>query len=185
MTPSLSNRKRWLDPMRFGTNIAFVLLATLFVALASWLMHSGIISSLTETTLSQRYSPWNTFLPLKLWMQLALVLTIVLPICTLFLQWRIPTVRRMMALYFLVLLAQILTEKVVNSLGLSGMQYLIGFTYTSYRIWQLWCYRQCFYQQENHNKIRQYLMLAILVGGLIFWSFNWLFLAINLVTRIL
>ena len=182
---SSNNLKQRFDPMTLSTNVAFVLLATLFLGLASWLMWAGLIPSLAETTLSQRYSPWSTFLPLQLWMQIAIVLAIVLPIFAFLVQWRWSVVRRMMALYLLVLLAQIPTERVVTSLGLSGMNYLIGFTYTSYRVWQLWCYRQCFSQQESRNRMGGYLMWMILGGGLIFWSLNWLFLAINLVTRTL
>jgi hypothetical protein len=181
---NLPQPNKWrLDPMTLSTNAAFVLVATVFLGLVGGLMQAGLVPSLAETALSQRYSPWNTLVPLRLWMGLAVTLSLILPIFALLICWRWLAARLVLLLYLIVMLVHILTEVVFNKLGLPGMNYVVGFTYTSYKVWQLWCYKRYINQQKRSGKGRRKLVLAILVGGIVFWTLNWLFLAINLVTR--
>ena len=179
----LHKNQPWFEPITFKTNVVFVIVVTLFLALTGWLMQTDILPSLVETSLSQRYSPWNNFVPLKIWMQLAVILSLILPVFVLLVCRHKAIIRRMMLLYVVVLLVQIATEITFSKLGLLGMNFVIGFSYTSYRVLQLWCYQRQVGKQNNLSGIRRSLVMVVLVGGIIFWTLNWLFLGINLVTR--
>lgn len=183
MPTLLQPDKRWFDPLTLNTNAMFILVATIFLTLAGWLMQAGILPSLIETSLSQRYSPWNTLIPLKIWMQLAVVLSLILPIFVLLVCWREAIVRRMMLFYIGVMLVHILTEMAFTKLGLPKMNFIIGFIYTSYKLWQLWYYQQCITKEKIFRGIKRGFVMAIFVGGIVFWTLNWVFLGINLVTR--
>ena len=181
----LHKNQRWFEPITFKTNVVFVIVVTLFLALTGWLTQTDILPSLVETSLSQRYSLWNNFVPLKIWMQLAVILSLILPVFVLLVCWHKAIVRRMMLLYVVVMLVHIATEMTFNKLGLSSMNFIVGFTYTSYKVPQLWCYQRQIGKQNNLSGIRRTLVMVVLVGGIVFWTLNWLFLGINLVTRII
>jgi hypothetical protein len=177
------SRQRWLNPLTFSTNAAFVLIATLFLSIAGWLMHFGILPSFEETSLSLRYSPWNTLIPLEIWMKLAVSLAFMLPIFALLICWGWRVVRYMLLFYLAVMLLHIFTEMIFSKLGLPRMNYLVGFTYTSYKIWQFWSYKQYIHQQKQIKGRRRNILLIVFIVNLVFWTLNWLFLGINLVTR--
>jgi hypothetical protein len=181
------SNKRWFNPITIKTNFVFVIVVTLFLALAGWLMQAGILPSLVKTSFSQRYFPWNTFIPSKIWMQLAVILSLILPTFVLLVCWRKYIVRRMMLLYVVVLLVQISTEITFTKLGLLEMNLIIGFTYTSYRVWQLWYYQQQMGKQNqiSISGIRRSLVMAVFVSGIVFWTINWLQLSLKIVTRII
>ncbi len=88
MTNLPQSNDRWIDPTTLSANAAFFLLATLFLAIVGWLMQIGILPSFAENALSQRYSPWGTRIPLKTWMQLAVVVSLILPVFALLVGWR-------------------------------------------------------------------------------------------------
>ena len=178
MSKSPSVNRQWLLPITLTTNVTFVVVASLFLAATGWLMQTGILSSLVETDLSLRYSPWATFIPLKTWMQLAVILSLVLPIFALFLGWGQAIVRRTMLLYVVILLIQISTEMTFLKLGLPGMNFIVGFVYTTYRVWQLWFCKQQFGKQKKSWGIGKNFILAIFLSGIVFWTVNWLILAI-------
>lgn len=146
-------------------------------------MQTGLLPSLAETALSQRYSP-HTLIPRRIWMRLAVVLTIILPGLALLICWRQLAARRLLVLYIGVLVVQILTELLFHQWKLPrGINYIIGFIYTSYRIWQLWCYQQYIRRHRALVKFRQNMVLAVFIVAIIFWTLNWLILSIELVTR--
>lgn len=180
----MPHKRRWFEPITVKTNVVFVIVVTLFLALTGWLTQTDILPSLVETSLSQRFSPWNNFVPLKIWMQLAVSLSLILPVFVLLVCWHKAIVRRMMLLYVVVMLVHVATEMTFNKLGLSSMNFIVGFTYTSYKVPQLWSYQQQIGKQNNLRGIRRTIVLVVLVSGIVFWTLNWLFLGINLVTRI-
>jgi hypothetical protein len=183
MTNLFSSPKRWLNPTTLSFNIIFIVIATLLLAVAGWLMQTGLLPSLTETALSQRYS-FHTFIPIKIWMRLAVILTIMLPGLALLICWRWLVARRLLVLYIGVLGVQILTELLFHRWNLPrGMNYIIGFIYTSHRLWQLWCYQQYIRRHRELVQFRQNLVLTVFIVCIIFWTLNWLSLLISLVTR--
>jgi hypothetical protein len=117
-------------------------------------------------------------------MRLAVLLTLVLPGLTLVICWRSLAVRRLLVLYIGVIVVQILTETLFRQWQLlRGINYIIGFIYTSHRLWQLWCYRQYIRSHQDLVKFRQNMVMATFSIDIIFWTVNWLFLLIALVTR--
>lgn len=70
-------------------------------------------------------------------MNLAIVVSLVLPTCAIAICWRWPVARRTLLLYVVMLLVQIPTEIAFGRLELVGMNYVIGYTYTSCWLWQL------------------------------------------------
>ena len=117
-------------------------------------------------------------------MKLAVILTLVLPGLTLAICWRSLVVRRLLVLYIGVIVVQILTETLFRQWQLPrGINYIIGFTYTSHRLWQLWCYRQYIRSHQDLVKFRQNMVMTTFSIDIIFWTVNWLFLVIALVTR--
>jgi hypothetical protein len=117
-------------------------------------------------------------------MRLAAIIAIVLPGLALPICWRWRAARRLLLLYLSVLVVQIFTESLLSNWKLSGMNFIVGFIYTSHRVWQLWCYQQYVRRHRELGKFRQNLVLAVFIGGIVFWTLNWLILLINLVTRI-
>lgn len=183
MTNIFSSRKHWLDPTTLGSNIIFIAIATLLSIGAGLLMKTGLLPSLAETPFSQSYSPHN-IIPIRIWMRLAVILTLVLPGLTLAICWRSLAARRLLVLYIGVLVVQILTETLFRQWQLPrGIYYIIGFIYTSHRLWQLWCYRQYIRSHQDPVKFRQNMVMATFNIDIIFWTLNWSFLSIALVTR--
>jgi Gamma-glutamyltranspeptidase len=174
MNNIFSSRKHWLDPTTLRSNLLFIAIATLLSVGAGLLM---------KTSFSQTYSPHN-IIPIRLWMRLAVILTLVLPGLTLAICWRSLAARRLLVLYISVLVVQILTETLFRQWQLPrGINYIVGFIYTSYRLWQLWCYRQYIHSHQDLVKFRQNMVMATFSIDIIFWTLNWLFLLIALVTR--
>jgi hypothetical protein len=184
MTNLLVPSKRWLNPTTLSSNLIFIVTVTLLVAIAGWLMKTGILPSLTETALSQHYS-LHAFIPRPIWMRMAVVLTIILPTVVLLTCWRWLAVRRVFMLYIGVIVVQILTESLFHKWNIPrGINWIIGFIYTSHRIWQLWCYQQYIRSQQELVKFRrQNMVLAVFVICIIFWTLNWLNLSIEMLVR--
>jgi len=181
----LNLKKKWLNPMNFSTNAMFIVCATLFLVLISCLIQVEMFPSLAETTLSQHYSPWETLVPIKIWMQLAVISTLILPIFILLVYWRTSVCRHIMLLYVGIMLVQITTEIIFSNLGFANINYVIGFIYTSYRLWQLLRYKEHLRKQKIISGIKQRMVMTVIIGGIVFWTLNDLFLGINIVTRII
>lgn len=174
--------KKWLDPITWKVNVTFILVATIFFAIVGWMISASLLS-FEETPLSQRYSPWNTLIPIQIWMKLAVVLSLILPVFAIVMSWRWTTVRLMLLLYVCTLLVQIATESMFYKLGLPGINFVVGFIYTTYRIWQLWCYQGSLRKQVKPQGFKRKIVEGIFISGIVFWTINWLILAINLMTR--
>jgi hypothetical protein len=183
MNSTFLSRKHWLNPTTLRSNLIFIAIATFLSVGSGWLMQTGLLTSLAQTPLSQIYSPHN-IIPIRIWMRLAVILTLVLPGLTLAICWRSLAARRLLVLYIGVMVVQILTETLFRQWQLPrGINYIIGFIYTSHRLWQLWCYRQYIRSHQDLVKFRQNMVMATFSIDLIFWTVNWLFLVIALVTR--
>lgn len=183
MANFLQSIKCLFDPKEIKANVAFFLAATPFLSLVGLMMKAEVFPSLAETSLSQQYSPWSTIVPLHAWMRLAFTLSFILPLVVLLFLWQWDAVRRMLLLYVGLLLAQIPSELLFTKLGLPGMNFVVGFTYTSFRIWQLCSYARWISRQKQSRTYRRNVALLIFVSGIVFWIMNWFFLAINLLTR--
>jgi|GEM_PF-6002240 len=115
-------------------------------------------------------------------MQLAIVFGLILPILALAACWSQSTWRRMLLLYIAVLFMQIVTESTFSRLGFTGMNYIISFVYTSYRLWQLCLYNAYASELEKFGRRKQIVQTVFLLG-IVFWGLNLIILAINSLAR--
>lgn len=176
---------RWRNPTTLTNNGMFICAATLLLLVTGRRMQAGRFPSLQETALSRRYSPWSTWLPFKLWMRLAVLVALVLPATAVAVWRRWSHVRQVFLSYMGVLIIQVATESVFIRRGLPTMNLVVGFVYTTYRVWQLWQSDRLIDAQEQPTGTKRGIIRAILLAGVTFWSLNWLILGINLVTRTL
>lgn len=176
--------RRWFNPITIKTNFLIFIVLTLLLTLIACLIDAKVLPSFIKTFLSQSHSPLDAFIPSKIWIQLAVFLSLVLPIFALLLCWHKSIIRRMMLLYIVMLLVQIGTEITFSKLGLFEMNLIIGFTYTNYRVWQLWSYQGQISKHDKNSDIKQNLAMAVIVSGIIFWTLNWLKMMANIATRI-
>ncbi len=151
------------------TTIAAIILATGLILLAAQLIQIGVLP--LTTTLN--YSSQDRQL-IRIWLQLAGLMGVLLPLVGLIGGWRDRQLRAILAYYFLVILAQLVTEQVVTNLYFPSLVVLIGILYTLWRTGQLWqAYQQL--QRRQHLPHRR-LILTLIWILLAFWSANLLLL---------
>jgi hypothetical protein len=151
------------------TTIAAIILATGLILLAAQLIQIGALP--LTTTLN--YSSQDRSL-IRIWLLLAGLMGVLLPLVGLIGGWRDRQLRAILAYYFLVILAQLVTEQVVTNLYFPSLVVLIGILYTLWRTGQLWqAYQQL---QRRHHLPHRRLILTLIWILLAFWSANLLVL---------
>ena len=151
------------------TTIAAIVLATGLILLAAQLIQVGILPLATTLNYSLQVRQL-----IRIWLRLAGLIGILLPLLGLIGGWRDRQLRAILAYYFLVILAQLVTEQVVTNLYFPSLVVPIGILYTLFRTGQLW---QA-HQQLQQRRYRPYgrLILASIWILLAFWSANLLVL---------
>ncbi|MBW4564627.1 MAG: hypothetical protein KME32_26575 [Mojavia pulchra JT2-VF2] len=74
---------------------------------------------------------------LRWWVKLALIAGILLPICLLALAWRQPSSWVFWGSYLLIVVIQLISERVFSRWLVPSVVVPIGFFYTAFRLWQL------------------------------------------------
>ena len=146
---------------------SFVTLATLLILLIGWLINARVLP--VKTVID--YSAWTTNF-IQLWIWVAIVVGLLLPSIAFFVWLRHPEPRKILGFYLLVLLVQIITEKVFSSSLFPSLVVIIGTIYTVYRIWQLWQSQQAVNINTQLNRFSQRVFKSLLQLLLIFWSLN-------------
>ncbi|GAP94241.1 hypothetical protein NIES2104_07520 [Leptolyngbya sp. NIES-2104] len=119
----------------------------------------------------------------KVWIQIAIAVGLLLPSVAFATGWRSPERRTVFGFYLLVLVVQILTEQICSEIFSRSLLVIIGTIYTVFRLWQLWQGRQVLGMnaqksngsarvgQSTHPIVRGLLWLLLL-----FWAVNLIFL---------
>ncbi|MEH1997517.1 MAG: hypothetical protein V7L00_01840 [Nostoc sp.] len=152
--------------MTWKTTFLFMVLATLVVILVGWLTSIGILP------ISQMINYSDAGLRfIRVWILLAIAIGLIVPTITFVIWFKYPEIRKILGLYLLVLIIQIVTEQIV-SIWLPSLVVIIGTLYTAFRVWQLWHEQQFikstdFVERGNFRIISSVLWLLLL-----FWSSN-------------
>jgi len=155
--------------MIWRTSLAFVVLATLIMMLAGWLISNGLLP------IRQTIEHSETGLKfIQMWMQLAIAIGLVLPTIAFIAWFKRPEARKIFGLYLLLLVIQIATEQIVSEVWLASLVVVIGTLYTAFRVWQLWQGLQLIKttQERSQHRLANRLVSIVLWLLLLFWSSN-------------
>lgn len=156
---------------------AFVVLATLTVAVVGLLVESGEVSWLSqgERPLQDLFPAWGRA-AFALWMLLAVLLGLVLPSVALAVWRRDRAVRAALLPYVLLLMVQVPTELVAAEIFFPNIFAVVGLLYTSYRLWQLRRSERVLASAEGPGTTGRRAARALVLSGLAFWMLNLTFL---------
>lgn len=159
-----------LNPTQPLANAAFVALTSAVLLLIGWLIEQGWLARIRPDApgLREVMPTWG-LVSLLAWMLTAMTIGLVLPAYAM-LRWRDQAVyRRVLLPYSALLVSQVASEFIFNSLFTPRMTVITSIIYVSYRVWQLWCYRQyvAAYAQPTAPGYR--LVRNLLALGLALW----------------
>lgn len=185
-TQSRPGTNQFMLPTHLTTNILFVFIATILIALIGWLVTSDMLPWIAlEGAMGPSNFSGIARTVLTVWMFTALIITFVLPVGVLVVWWRDAHVRVLLAPYAILLLIQVPTEMISAQLFFSNIVIVIGFIYTLYRIYHLWYAQKLARQFAWATPLRARVTTSIVWTGLCFWSCNALFLIWTFTTRII
>lgn len=121
------------DPLNWKTTFSFLFVSTLLILVIGWLTISGILPiNMAIDYSSQEYNF------IKVWVVIAIFVSVLLPAIAfgVWIGYREP--RKVLGFYLLVLIIQIVTERVLSRVLFSSITVSIGTIYTAFRLWQLW-----------------------------------------------
>lgn len=115
---------------------------------------------------------------LKIWIQVAIVIGLLLPVIA-FLVWiRNPKLRTVFGFYLLVIAVQIVTEQICSRIFCSSLLVIIGTIYTTFRVWQLWQGQHFLRANAQSRNVSFAVAQGLLWLMLLFWSANLIFLLV-------
>ena len=161
------------NPSTWKTTISFLFLSTLLILFIGWLTISGILPIDRAIDYSNEQANF-----LKVWMTTAIFVGVLLPAIALGIWIRHPKPRKVLGFYLLVLIVQIITERVLSRVLFSSIPLTIGTIYTAFRLWQLWQGRKLLVAKTRTIVPRQKLLNGLLWLMLLFWSSNLLMLLV-------
>jgi hypothetical protein len=157
--------------MNWKTILSFIVGATFLTLLSGWLMAANLLPLKTEIAYSEAELSF-----LKIWIQVAIVIGLLLPVIA-FLVWiRHPNLRAVFGFYLLVLGIQIVTEQLCSRIFSASLLVIIGTIYTTFRVWQLWEGQQFLRANAQSRNVSFAVAQGLLWLMLLFWSANLIFL---------
>lgn len=159
-------------PLSWKTTISFLSLATLLILLISWLTISGVL----PIKMAIDYSPKESNF-IRIWVFIAIFVGILLPGTAFFAWIRHREPRKVLGFYLLVLLVQIVSERVLSRVLFSSIVVPIGTIYTVFRLGQLW-QGQKLLAAHSHVVPYRKLMYVLLWLILLFWLSNLIMLLV-------
>ncbi len=159
------------DPLTWQTTISFLFLSTLLIFVTAWLTTSGILPINRAIDYTDEQASF-----LKVWMTTAIFLGILLPAIALAIWIRHPQPRKVLSFYLLVLIIQIVIERVLTGALFPSIAVTIGTIYTAFRLWQLWQGQKLLAAQTGTIVPKPKLLSGLLWLMLLFWSSNLLML---------
>ncbi|MEH2044986.1 hypothetical protein [Nostoc sp.] len=108
---------------------------------------------------------------IRVWIWLAIAIGFIVPTIAFIVWFKYPEVRKVFGFYLLILVIQIVTEKIVSSVWLPSLVVSIGTLYTAGRVWQLW-YEQQSLKTTDLSQANFKIINSVLWVLLLFWSSN-------------
>jgi hypothetical protein len=159
--------------MNWKTILLFIVGATLLTLLSGCLMAANLLPLKTEIAYSEAERSF-----LKIWIQVAIVIGLLLPGVA-FLVWiRHPNLRAVFGFYLLVMGIQIVTEQLCSRIFYASLLVIIGTIYTTFRFWQLWESQQFLRANAQSRNVSFAVAQGLLWLMLLFWSANLIFLLV-------
>ncbi len=128
-----------MNPNNWLTVSSFIAIATLLSIEVGWLTKQGTL----PLTPNLPYSPAQ-FQFIKIWVNVALLIGLILPIVMAIVFWQQPDLRQFFSCYLVVVFIQLASEIGFNRWLCKSVVVTIGAIYTGFRIWQLWFGLQTF-----------------------------------------
>lgn len=153
--------------LTWKTTLLSVVIATLLILLIGWLTISGTL----PVKLTIDYSDWGSRF-IQIWVVLAILIGLLLPGIAFFVWIRHLELRRVLGLYLLVLIIQIVTEQVLSTVLFPSIVVVIGSIYTALRLVQLWQGQQLITTTARLGTGSRTIMGSLWWLLLLFWSSN-------------
>lgn len=154
-------------PLTWKTTLSSIVLATLLILLFGLLTISGAL----PVKMVLHYSAFGSKF-IQVWIVVAICIGLLLPGIAFFVWIRQKELRRILGLYLLVLIIQIVTEQVLSSVLFPSIVVVIGSIYTAFRLVQLWQGQQLMNTTNQLGTRSRTTMGGLLWLLLLFWSSN-------------
>lgn len=159
--------------MTWKTVLSFIISATLLILLSGWLIKANLLPIHTEINYSEAERNF-----LKIWIQLALVIGVLLPGVAFLVGIRQPNLRTVFGFYLLVVIIQLVTEQICRRVFSSSLLVIIGTIYTTFRVGQLWQGLRFLKVNAQSGNVIVQITQGLLWLMLLFWSANIIFLLV-------
>lgn len=174
-------REAWQLVNKAG--LAFMVVATLGLAMLGWGVQTGVLAwPGADTGASAAFPLWGRAL-LRIYVLVGVALGLVLPLAALLLWGRYESVRAALTPYILVLLVQVAVEGVFANIFFRDLVVFIGLAYTLYRVGQLRRARGAFASAAQPVGLARQSVSLLLMVSLVYWSFNAVLLATVMLPR--
>lgn len=173
------------SPLAIGHVLLYGLLATTMLVTFHLLVQSGLVRWYAPGERGVAFFrglPRWTLSALDLWVQSSAVISLLVPLIVLGIWRRSASVRRTYVPYILLMVIHSISEFAFAIL-FGGINMLVGFIYTTYRIYQLWTAQRYMAEAVEPRGISRVITRGVLLLGLIFWSTNFLFVGAIVVTQ--
>ena len=161
-----------MNPNNWYTAWSFIAVATLLSISCGWFIKSDRLPIKSTLPFSDRQLKF-----MKVWVNVALLIGVIIPIIMLVVFWNRPTARQFFSCYLLVVGVQLGCETVFSRILCKSIVVIIGTLYTGFRIWQLW--------EGLHLTTYSQPWLSLLWLVLLFWVANMIMLTTLAIPTIL
>jgi hypothetical protein len=122
-----------MNPNNWFTVLSFCAIATLLSISYGWSVKKEKLpfNSIMAYTDSQLQF-------IKIWVYVALVLGVIIPLIMWIVFWNAPVLRQFFSCYLLAVVVQLASETFFSRIFCKSVVVIIGTLYTGFRIWQLW-----------------------------------------------
>ena len=121
-----------MNPNNWYTAWSFIAIATLLSIICGLSIKSERLPIESTLPFSDRQVKF-----MKVWVNVALLIGVIIPIVMLVAFWDRPTARQFFSCYLLVVAVQLVCERVFSRILCESIVVIIGTLYTGFRIWQL------------------------------------------------
>ena len=122
-----------MNPNNWYTAWSFIAIATLLSISCGWSIKSDRLGIKSTLPFGDRQLNF-----IKVWVNVALLIGVIIPLIMLVVFWNQPTARQFFSCYLLVVAVQLGCETVFSRILCKSIVVIIGTLYTGFRIWQLW-----------------------------------------------
>jgi hypothetical protein len=122
-----------MNPNNWLTVLSFIAIATFLSLAAGWSIDKKILPLKSVMAYSDAQRQF-----LKVWVNVALLVGVIIPVAMLIEFWEQPTARQFLGLYLLAVTVQLVCESSFSRWLCPSIVVIIGAVYTVFRIWQVW-----------------------------------------------